>query len=603
MATACFNCNENIDSQSVSALESKFHQECFICFECLRPFPEGSFIQAEDKHLYCEQDYYTIFGDRCARCGELIMERMIDALDLKWHADHFTCDHCGKVLAGSSYMKKGDRPFCKECHLKLKNIDIQVSKTECPRCKKPILKEEETLIYEDQKHHAFHFTCVLCSKQLNKDYKKFNGQLYCPEDYIRATAPPCYVCKKPIYGRIVTAMGKSFHPEHFVCSKCEQPFDTSTFHEHQGRPYCELHFNELAGSKCGRCFDYIRGKVIPIMNQKWCENHFVCFGCEKNMANEGGKYYCIDEKPYLPEIAIALRTTFQFIKMPEVAVEQKIKLASKFILDSPPGEFHEVLNDVRLLINDDVKLQGGIKKAVHDYNVEQFITCKLNENQNDDEEDVSQRAIVSKYNEQADGTFVDFRSKQKFKFDHIKQTASNVEQAPSQHSHEDLRAAVDVEVKKYSDEHYVNGCSSTMVNGDKIAVVTASNKYNPSNFWNGRWRSEYVLTASSKGSVAVTGFIKVQVHYYEDGNVQLNSSKDVSFSVDFSDSPQKFAAALVKRIKEEEVEYQSALNESYAQLSDATFKSLRRALPVTRNKIEWSKISGYKVGSNLGQQQ
>ena len=42
------------------------------------------------------------------------------ALDLKWHAEHFTCDHCGKALSGTSYFKREGRPFCKECNIKLK---------------------------------------------------------------------------------------------------------------------------------------------------------------------------------------------------------------------------------------------------------------------------------------------------------------------------------------------------------------------------------------------------------------------------------------------------------------------------------------------------
>ena len=44
-----------------------------------------------------------------------------------------------------------------------------------------------------------------------------------------------------------------------------------------------------------------------------------------------------------------------------------------------------------------------------------------------------------------------------------------------------------------------------------------------------------------------------------------------------------------------EKKYQEDLNRAFNNLSEGVFKSLRRQLPVTRQKIEWEKISGYRV--------
>jgi capping protein alpha len=122
-----------------------------------------------------------------------------------------------------------------------------------------------------------------------------------------------------------------------------------------------------------------------------------------------------------------------------------------------------------------------------------------------------------------------------------------------------------------------------------VTILTVSNKYSPSNFWNGRWRSSYTFTP---GSNTLTGKINVDVHYYEDGNVRLLTSKNLDLKVGGGAS----AGDVVKQIALAEKRYQEELNRGFAGLSEGAFKGLRRQLPVTRQKMEWEKVGGYRVG-------
>lgn len=92
--------------------------------------------------------------------------------------------------------------------------------------------------------------------------------------------------------------------------------------------------------------------------------------------------------------------------------------------------------------------------------------------------------------------------------------------------------------------------------------------------------------------------MKVQVHYYEDGNVQLLSNKPIEESIQIT-SPAESAAKIVDLIKKSETSYQVAINENYSSMSGSTFKALRRNLPMTQTLIDWHKLHGFQVGKDI----
>lgn len=85
----------------------------------------------------------------------------------------------------------------------------------------------------------------------------------------------------------------------------------------------------------------------------------------------------------------------------------------------------------------------------------------------------------------------------------------------------------------------------------------------------------------------------MDVHYYEDGNVRMSTSKKVELSSSGG------AEAVVREIAKAENKFQEELNRAFGALAEGSFKGLRRQLPVTRQRVEWEKIGGYRVSALL----
>lgn len=279
-------------------------------------------------------------------------------------------------------------------------------------------------------------------------------------------------------------------------------------------------------------------------------------------------------------------------------------MVSSFILHSPPGEFLEVLDDVKGILKDDTLIDDQVSKVFPKYTKRQLTPVKL-------EPSHEFSVILSDFNDLGQNRFYDPRYRKSFTYNHIAGSICDIlPWTPDSSLAETWRCALELEWTKYSSEHYHEGAgsvfASTEQTNESTIILNAcleGHQFQPKKFWNGRWRSVWSISfnPAKDKQAELKGIIRLHVHYYEDGNVQLVSSRHCDQKLNIT-KPEQLAKDITDAVKKLENDYQRAISENYQTMSDTTFKALRRPLPVIRSKIEWNKLMGYKIGSELKQQ-
>ena len=91
------------------------------------------------------------------------------------------------------------------------------------------------------------------------------------EFYCVNTTGVCAACSKPILTKVVNALGRQWHKEHFTCAQCDVELGSITYYESNGQPYCEKDYHELFALRCAYC----NGPILEV--------------CERGEEGEGGR--------------------------------------------------------------------------------------------------------------------------------------------------------------------------------------------------------------------------------------------------------------------------------------------------------------------------
>eukprot|EP00076_Gallus_gallus_P041859 XP_025007397.1 actin-binding LIM protein 1 isoform X15 [Gallus gallus] len=135
----------------------------------------------------------------------------------------------------------------------------------------------------------------------------------------------CNGCGEFVEGEVVTALGKTYHPNCFACTVCKRPFPPGDRVTFNGRDcLCQLCAQPMssspkelsASSNCAGCGrDIKNGQALLALDKQWHLGCFKCKACGKVLTGEyiskDGAPYC--EKDYQVLFGVKCEACHQFI--------------------------------------------------------------------------------------------------------------------------------------------------------------------------------------------------------------------------------------------------------------------------------------------------
>lgn len=154
----CAKCGGKIvgEGSGCSAMGKLYHIHCFRCHNC-QCLLQGKPFYALDGKPFCETDYINTL-EKCCKCTNPILDRILRATGKPYHPQCFTCVACGQSLDGV--------PFTVDATNQIHCIEDFHRKfaPRCSVCAEPIMPEpglEETVrvVALDR---SFHVKCYKC---------------------------------------------------------------------------------------------------------------------------------------------------------------------------------------------------------------------------------------------------------------------------------------------------------------------------------------------------------------------------------------------------------------------------------------------------------
>jgi hypothetical protein len=194
-APRCAACGRAVEGERVRVGERAYHAACLSCCVCGARLSDedlqwamrggdaaaaggrgrrGSAVFARGGLLYCKADYFSLFSQRCAACGEFILQSCVAgaAPGEAFHPQCLRCQVCGAACAPPAASAR----LCCALHASAP----APAPVDCSACGRAIAADDAAVLANGLRLHAGCFRCAGCGAALQRGAAKVKrGQLSC----------------------------------------------------------------------------------------------------------------------------------------------------------------------------------------------------------------------------------------------------------------------------------------------------------------------------------------------------------------------------------------------------------------------------------------
>ncbi|KAM5248194.1 filamin-binding LIM protein 1 isoform 1-T1 [Ctenodactylus gundi] len=190
----CAFCHKTVSPRelAVEAMKKQYHAQCFTCRTCRRQLAGQSFYQKDGRPL-CEPCYQDTL-EKCGKCGEVIWDHIIRALDQAFHPPCFTCVTCARCISDESFALDGqNQVYClDDFYRKFAPV--------CSICENPIIPQDGKDAFKIEcMGRNFHENCYRCEdcsillsvEPTDQGCYPLDDHLFCKPCHVKRSAAGC----------------------------------------------------------------------------------------------------------------------------------------------------------------------------------------------------------------------------------------------------------------------------------------------------------------------------------------------------------------------------------------------------------------------------